>query len=180
MQIESKIKRNGGTHIPMGTVTYHFAPLADGAHVAEVLDEAHQDRFLSISEGFRLYRPGQPAAAAEVLLGSSEHPASFSIGGKDYALGDIVALAHKSSGLDATEWNELDESTRADMIDEQLDKLEAAATPPAPPVPVSEVPPPSDADNERVLLAAQYKEKTGRAPHHTWSSEKIREELAKD
>lgn len=127
MQIESKIQRKGGTHIPMGTVTYHFAPQADGAHVAEVLDEAHQDRFLSIAEGFRLYRPGQPAAAVEVLLGSNTHPATFEIGGATLALGDVVAAAHKASGLDAAEWNSLEADTRAGLIDDQLDALADAA-----------------------------------------------------
>jgi len=126
MQIESKIKRPGGTHVDMGTKQYHFAPLDDGAHVAEVLDEAHQDRFLAISEGYRLYRPGQKAAA-EILLGSSVHDARYTIGGKDYALGDLVAAAHKNTGLSATVWNELAEDTRHGLIDDELDKLADAA-----------------------------------------------------
>lgn len=127
MHIESKIQRKGGTHVDMGTAQYHFAPQDDGAHVAEVLDEAHQDRFLSISEGFRLYRPGQAPAVADILLGSDTHEASYIIGGKAYALGDLVAAAHKASGLDAAEWNSLDSDTRAGLIDEQLDLLADAA-----------------------------------------------------
>jgi hypothetical protein len=61
--IECKIIREGGSIIPMGDVEYHFAPRADGAHVAEVENEEHADRFLSITEGYRLYR-GEVAAPA--------------------------------------------------------------------------------------------------------------------
>lgn len=59
MLIESIIKRRGGTYIPFGPadnpeVVYHFAPTVDGGpHVCEVANEAHIERFLSITEGFR-------------------------------------------------------------------------------------------------------------------------------
>ena len=33
---------------------YHFAPMPDGCHVAEVENPEHQDRFLSI--GYKIYR----------------------------------------------------------------------------------------------------------------------------
>lgn len=133
MEIESKIKREGGTKVLMGKTNYHFAPNTDGAHVATVENEEHQDRFLSITEGYRLYRAGQtPAAATEVLLGSDVHDASYDIGGVTHALGDLVAAAHKDSGLSAQEWNELEGETRAGLIDEQLDKLaDAVSAPPA-------------------------------------------------
>lgn len=166
MKIECKIQRKGGTHVDMGTAKYHFAPQDDGAHVAEVLDEAHQDRFLSITEGYRLYRPGQPAASVEVLLGSSEHPATFTIHDKDYALGDIVAMAHKDSGLSTEEWNELEESTRADMIDEALDKLEAAGKKDQTP------------GETRADLAAQYKGKFGKGAPRTMTIDDLRAALA--
>jgi hypothetical protein len=64
MLIESKIKRDGGTHVTIDTTAYHFAPQDDGAHVATVTDEAHQDRFLSITEGYRVYRGAEKAAAS--------------------------------------------------------------------------------------------------------------------
>lgn len=53
--IECKLIREGGTFADIGGITYHFAPQADGAHVAQVSDEEHADRFLSI-DGYRLYR----------------------------------------------------------------------------------------------------------------------------
>ena len=33
---------------------YHFAPMPDGCHVAEVENPKHQDRFLEI--GYKIYR----------------------------------------------------------------------------------------------------------------------------
>lgn len=60
--IESKLIRKGGSVIPIGGIEYHFIPYTDGAHVCEVANEEHADRFLSITEGFRLYRgKGVPA-----------------------------------------------------------------------------------------------------------------------
>jgi hypothetical protein len=59
MQIESIIKRPNGSKITIGDTQYHFKPNADGAHVADVENDAHIARFLSITEGFKLYRPDQ-------------------------------------------------------------------------------------------------------------------------
>ncbi len=55
-KVESKLIREGGSHIDIGGTDYHFQPYDDGAHVADVADEAHADKFLSITEGFKLYR----------------------------------------------------------------------------------------------------------------------------
>lgn len=67
MQIECILKREGGTKTAIGEIEYHFAPQADGAHVADVENEDHQDRFLAISEGYRLYRPGKTKAVETVI-----------------------------------------------------------------------------------------------------------------
>lgn len=182
MKIESKIKREGGSKILMGRTQYHFAPLPDGAHVAVVDDEAHQDRFLSITEGFRLYRGAEvaapvaalapaipdPVAAPEIALGSDTHPATFDINGKTYQLGDVVELARAASGLDVAEWNELAAETRADLIDDELDKLQGDTNGDGV----------VDAGEERAALAAQYQAKFGKAPHHKAGIEKIRAALA--
>jgi hypothetical protein len=188
MNIECKIKREGGTHVDIDNTKYHFAPLADGAHVAAVASEAHQDRFLGITDAYRVYRGSEkpkaaPKAAATtapvtpaptpaptdapqvMLLGSSVHPATFEIQGKTYALGDVVALAHAGSGLDAKEWNELEEASRADLIDEQLDKLNNAETQ-------------DTAPDERAQLAAEYETKFGKAAPGNWGVKKLREALA--
>lgn len=189
-EIECKLQRKGGTEVKLDKTTYHFAPREDGAHVADVENEAHVDKFLSIPEGYRMYRgqaaaaPIEPAApvtpadviepvaaniADTILLGSSVHPATFNINGKTYALGDVVALAQAATGLNVAEWNELDDASRADMIDEQLELLNADTS-------GDGVVDPSE---ERAALAAQYRDKFDKAPHGKWTIERIREELAK-
>ena len=60
MKIESIIKRANGTRAEIGGTEYHFAPLADGAHVAEVEEAEHIERFLAIPEGYRIYREPKP------------------------------------------------------------------------------------------------------------------------
>ena len=55
MKIELTIRRKGGSKVKMGAETYHFAPDKDdpnGPHVADVTDQAHIDRLLSIP-GYR-------------------------------------------------------------------------------------------------------------------------------
>lgn len=70
MKIECILHREGGTHVELGGIDYHFEPVADGAHVADVKEEAHIDRFLSIPESFKVYHgkdtpkgEAKPAAA---------------------------------------------------------------------------------------------------------------------
>lgn len=58
MKIECILKREGGSKVEIGGTEYHFAPQADGAHVAEVSNNGHIQRFLSIPEGYRIY--GEP------------------------------------------------------------------------------------------------------------------------
>jgi hypothetical protein len=56
MKIECKLKREGGSKIDLDNIEYHFAPGADGAHVAEVENDEHIARFLAIPEGYRIYK----------------------------------------------------------------------------------------------------------------------------
>ena len=92
--IECKLHRKDGSIIPIDGIEYHFVPQPDGAHVANVENEEHVDRFLSISEAYRLYRgtvsdtsdttsavesqaDGERAALAseyELLYGEAPHP----------------------------------------------------------------------------------------------------------
>lgn len=202
MQIECKLKREGGSKVTLGKTEYHFAPLADGAHVAAVEHEDHQDRFLSITEAYRMYRGAELASAAPVeiklpepaaapvdapaepegagtvifqgailgdtmLYGSSTHPESFEINGKTYSLGDVIVLAHKDSGLDVAEWNDLGEDMRADLIDEVLDGLAADTNGDGT----------VDSAEERAALAAEYEAKFGKKPGNMGVA-KLREKLA--
>jgi hypothetical protein len=70
--IECKLIREGGTRADIGGIEYHFAPQPDGAHVALVENEEHADRFLSITEGYRLYR----GEVAEPVTEAVEAPAA--------------------------------------------------------------------------------------------------------
>lgn len=70
MLIECKLIRFGGTIATLDGVEYHFAPLQDGAHVADVGREDHRARFLSIAEAYQPYR-GDCSAATTV--GSEDH-----------------------------------------------------------------------------------------------------------
>lgn len=56
MLVKSKIKREGGTQLDMGTVKLHFAPNVAGDHVCEVEDPIVLDRLINqLPEGFELY-----------------------------------------------------------------------------------------------------------------------------
>lgn len=52
MFIECTIRRKLGTHPEIDGTTYHFIPTTTGEHVADVEDDAHIERFLSIP-GYR-------------------------------------------------------------------------------------------------------------------------------
>lgn len=154
MKIECILKRDGGTKTDIGGVLYHFEPLADGAHVAEITEEAHIDRFLAIPEGYKVYHGketpvGEPAQIGETapanvpapegskpaapLAGSDELPPQFEIGGKVITQLDAVQKAFEASGLSSDEWNELDAEDRTAKIEIALDEIaEAAETAPAP------------------------------------------------
>lgn len=64
MKIESIIKRPGGTSVTLGGVVYHFAPDAEGRHVADVDNPEHVGVLLGIKEGYRYLAESQPLAAA--------------------------------------------------------------------------------------------------------------------
>lgn len=194
MYIECKLKREGGSKIEIGTTQYHFAPQPDGAHVALVENEDHQDRFLGISEGYRVYRGTEKPAAAAVILAattavelgigeheeqsdepapaaltvSAQHDPIYTIHGKDHALADVTAQAAAANGLSADDWNSLSDEARADLTDAQLDVLAADTNGDGN----------VDASEGRAALVAQYQAKFGKKPHHKLSVDKIRAELA--
>lgn len=194
--IESKLIRKGGSRVDIGGTEYHFQPYTDGAHVCEVANEAHADRFLSITEGYRLYRgKGTPAdgnaanpagavpdanvgadahaphpmaapAASPEILLGGDFPASFDIHGATYSLGDIVARAHTESGLSVADWNNLPEDERDGKIEAELDRIDAAGQDTA-----------AEA-GERDVLVAQYTSLYGEAPHGRTGIKKLRELIA--
>lgn len=147
MKIECVLRREGGTKAEIDGLEYHFEVLADGAHVAEVENDTHADRFLAIPEAYKVYRgkdkpKGEPrevsAPAPQVeapapeastlpLEGSDEHPPQFEINGTVYTQREIVEKAFAASGLSSDEWNELGQDERAAKMDIVLDDLAEAA-----------------------------------------------------
>lgn len=80
MLIECILLRAGGTKAEVGGVTYHFAPLPTGEHVADVPDRDHAIRFLELPEGYRAFNrineapgisPGVAGAAEESGAGAT-------------------------------------------------------------------------------------------------------------
>lgn len=67
--IECKLIREGGSFPEIDGIIYHFEPYTDGAHVCQVEDSGHADRFLEIREGYGLYRgKGRPAKGANATV----------------------------------------------------------------------------------------------------------------
>ena len=54
MKLSCPVIRDGGSFVELWGTEYHFAPMPDCCHVAEVENPEHQDRFLSI--GYKIYR----------------------------------------------------------------------------------------------------------------------------
>lgn len=186
MKIECILKREGGSVVDLGGIEYHFEPLADGAHVADVTDEAHIDRFLSISEGYKVYHgkeepKGQPKQIGELTLanvpaptgtkpvgalaGSDALPPQFEINGKTITQLQAVQKAFEASGMTSDEWNELSQEERTAKIEIALDELADA------------VDAPEGDELDLDALKAAYKERFGKSAHHTWTAEVIAEKL---
>jgi hypothetical protein len=102
MLIESKIRREGGSHIDIGGTDWHFKPGADGAHVCDVTDEAAIARLLAIPEGFRLVSaaPAPTAAPAPVQASATTESAPAESGmvliGDDEQRVDLMELGKKA------------------------------------------------------------------------------------
>jgi hypothetical protein len=185
MKIECILKRDGGTKADIDGIEYHFEPLSDGAHVAEIEKTEHIDRFLAIPEGYKVYHgkevpSGEPvkvskrAAAAPAessklavpLAGSFALAPQFEIGGKIITQSEAVKKAFDASGLSSDEWNDLDDEDRVAKIEIALDDLADAADEAA-----------AEGDDREALVEA-YKAKFGKAPHHKTSIETIKAKLA--
>lgn len=54
MKLSCHVIRDGGSFVELWGTEYHFAPMPDGFHVAQVDNPEHQDRFLEI--GYKIYR----------------------------------------------------------------------------------------------------------------------------
>jgi hypothetical protein len=194
MKIECTLKRKGGTVVELPGKTYHFKEQDDGKHVADVTNEAHIERFLSIPEAYRLLRsPGAEAARgvfdpqgdqggnepdfdAPIPLAHAENfLPTYDINGRTYALEEFVERAFADSGLTVEDWNDLPDETRAVKIELVMEGVQDGEID----LPVPETKPVDTPEAEdRAALAARYKEKFGKAPHGKWTADKIKAELA--
>lgn len=88
MKIICKLKRAGGTKVELGKDTYHFVEDKDGDHVADVTDEKHIARLLSIPEAYAKKGVAEPEPADT----SAEDEAN-----EEFPLADldIVAMTNK-------------------------------------------------------------------------------------
>ncbi len=60
MKIKCILKRDGGTHVEIDGINYHFTPNDKGDHVADVKDDLAIERLLSIKEAYEAYEPVKP------------------------------------------------------------------------------------------------------------------------
>lgn len=192
MKIESIIKRDPPTRIRLGGKVYQFQIDGDGRHVVDVTDEEHIARLLSIPEGFRLVlskdekkgdaiQAKHPQAQTTANdngvepVASTVHPAEIELGeGVTVTQDVVIQAALKTSSLSAEQWNALRDDERHYLIDNELDAM-AATLNGDEEGGEAEEPAPLDRDQ----LAAEYKERFGKAPHGKWSAEKILDELNK-
>jgi hypothetical protein len=116
MKIECKLKREGGSSIEIGGTTYEFLPDANGAHVAEVANTEHAERFLAIPEAYGIH--GKTKAAPAPVVNDEE---------------------------ESDEGNEGDQENPVDVCTE----------------------------DEIAEIKEAYREKFGKAPHHSMKVESI-------
>lgn len=133
MLIECIIKRKDGTQVTLDEVNYHFKPsAADQRHLAEVMIQAHAERFLAITEGYRdagqatLTASQQRVADSRMPRTSISHSAFYDIGDKRITLQELTLLAQKESGLDVAEWNAQDDQDLHEQLDTALEELRDA------------------------------------------------------
>ena len=133
--IESIIQREKGTVVELDGTTYHFKPLPrDPRHLAEVLIQAHAERFLSIREGFRLVSGVLESTEQDVVISegdlrtSTAHAAQFNLPDGSYiTLGQLTEYAFRESGYSVDEWNNLDDQAMHEHLDAGFEELRIEA-----------------------------------------------------
>lgn len=186
--IESILRRAGGTIVTLGSTSYHFKPDAADRHVAQVANEDHAERLLSISEGYReveyLDAPLGSVTAPAPPTAPSPQPQPDPVVPPAPAVSTIAPVsapdgasepegtepANTGEGSDPDS-NQLTATQPAEPAVEPTGEATATAkTEPA--VPEAKTAPTHDE------LVAAYQQKFGRKPHHQWSDEIIAAKLA--
>lgn len=116
--IESLIRDEGGSRITIDGTPYHFAPMRDGRHLAEVTEQTHIATLLSHPEGWRLADPpeAQPRSVTEALQSASE---------QDKTAGASVSVDAGQTVPEGQDDAEQDQAPNplADMSDDDIDAL---------------------------------------------------------
>lgn len=149
MKILSKIKRPGGSKIPMPNgkgvpdTEYFFEPNERGDHVAEVTNKAHVQRFLSIIEGFEPYDEEAVAEAQAVEAEAnalSELESRINVGSVEsyvkLTLEELRELYHARFGRLAPAVMKHETMVRK-LVAHDLERAIAAAQPAAPAAPAA-------------------------------------------
>lgn len=193
--IESILRRHGGTIVTLGTTSYHFKPDAADRHVAQVEDDEHAERLLSIREGYRevayldaplgsVVTQPAPQPVAPVVPTSTQPPAANTIAPVSTPEGGSEPDAgSEPEGNDKGATDEGTATTGDASGDPAGDPPASTDTPPVDPdkatttadavVPDAKTAPPTKEE-----LVAAYQQKFGRKPHHQWSDEIIAAKLA--
>lgn len=149
MLIECILKRDGGSKVDLGGITYHFAPDSEGRHVAMVADPDHIGRLLSITEGYRIPRASTSATAQAAVTAPI---------GAVGAVAPATVTAAQEPVVDAVDLTEApNEPEKADEA-----PVETAEGEPAPLESMT-----------KEQLAALYLEKTGKKSHPATTQAKL-------
>lgn len=160
MLIEHTTKRPKGSIHNIDGNDYHFKPNFEGAHVAEVDNPAHIQRFLSIAS-FRLYLPDTntqhpaqgtslSAAVAAFVAETNDNAGDFIVNGSDLAARPVMG-----TGIEPDEAQDDEGEGDGDQGDDEAQ----------PPKPLEEAP-----DD---VLEGLYFKAYDKKPHHKFSREKI-------
>lgn len=136
MLIQCILKREGGTQVQMEEVVYHFKPTPrDPRHLAEVLIQAHAERFLAISEGYRMAdgqmlakKVEEPENLEGRLFLSTAHASQFELAdGSMVSLFELTEHAYRESAMTLYEWNNQEDESLYEALDQALKELNEGA-----------------------------------------------------
>lgn len=113
--------------------TSSAAPADPAAEAQKKADEARRAAELRAAEQRQQIKDAQEKAARDArengtLIGSTVQPTTISLtGSKTVPLGEVVAAAHRASGLSMEEWNELQGDEREALISQMVTTMEREA-----------------------------------------------------
>jgi hypothetical protein len=120
----------------------------------------------------------------EMLIGSSVLASTYEIAGRTVQLGDIVAAAHKLSGMTVGEWNDQPDDNREALLRGELDRLLAEVpgadiVEDAEPLAGDDGKKGAPVDTDLAKLRADYTELTGKKPFGGWKAEELQKRIDK-